>query len=354
MTDLRVLVLWARRADYVVGCLDALARRKGRSVLGVFAGVDELAPYRPDAAIRDARIEIVDPVPDVQVIRRLVSAFQPDVTVACGWHIPAYRKVMSELRGGSVRLLYFDTQWLNTRRQRVLRHVAQEVVPRISDGMFLPGTAQEHFSAKAGLSDMPIFRGALVGDTALFHDRQETRDPAFIFAGRLVEAKGVDRLAEAYRAYRSKADDRCVWGLRVAGVGPLARAFDGIDGVEMLGFLQPDELALAFNRSQVFVLPSRFEPWGVAVHEAMSCGLPALLSSAVGAGADLLTNGGGWQLAEADVTSLAEKLREISSLEHDELVVTRKEALAAAAGISHEAWCDTIERAHAELAGKVS
>ncbi|MHB2020393.1 MAG: glycosyltransferase [Candidatus Xenobia bacterium] len=43
--------------------------------------------------------------------------------------------------------------------------------------------------------------------------------------------------------------------------------------------------------ADALVVPSRFEPWGLVINEAMVCGLPVLATDVVGAVPDLVTDG---------------------------------------------------------------
>jgi glycosyltransferase involved in cell wall biosynthesis len=46
-----------------------------------------------------------------------------------------------------------------------------------------------------------------------------------------------------------------------------------------------------YTASDLLVLPSEFEPWGLVVNEAMVCGVPAVVSDQVGARLDLIAPG---------------------------------------------------------------
>lgn len=49
-----------------------------------------------------------------------------------------------------------------------------------------------------------------------------------------------------------------------------------------------DDLLKVYQQNNVLILPSTYEPWGLVVNEAMSAGLPVLVSSEVGAHYDLV------------------------------------------------------------------
>lgn len=83
-----------------------------------------------------------------------------------------------------------------------------------------------------------------------------------------------------------------------AGEGPMraeleARANElGLaERVHFLGFKNQSQLPAVYCASDLLVLPSEYEPFGVVVNEAMLCGCAAVVSDRVGAGRDLISIG---------------------------------------------------------------
>ncbi len=61
-----------------------------------------------------------------------------------------------------------------------------------------------------------------------------------------------------------------------------------------------------FARADVFILPSRYDGWGVVVNQAIGAGLPVICSDAVGAGYDLVEpEVNGLRFPAGDVAALA-------------------------------------------------
>ena len=83
----------------------------------------------------------------------------------------------------------------------------------------------------------------------------------------------------------------------VAGAGPLEREMSAaarIAGVpiHMLGFCNQSVMPQAYSAADVLVLPSDGrETWGLVANEALACGLPIILSDAVGSAPDLAGDG---------------------------------------------------------------
>jgi len=75
---------------------------------------------------------------------------------------------------------------------------------------------------------------------------------------------------------------------------PTLRDAARAEGVPALfhGFVNQSEMPAVYAASDVMVLPSDgLETWGLAVNEAMACGVPAVVSDAVGCGPDLVEQG---------------------------------------------------------------
>ena len=62
-----------------------------------------------------------------------------------------------------------------------------------------------------------------------------------------------------------------LWDSRV--IHPLIKHF---------GFVQPENLKDIIQDTGIYVLPSKYEPWGVSLHEMVSSGMPVLISENIG------------------------------------------------------------------------
>jgi glycosyltransferase involved in cell wall biosynthesis len=82
------------------------------------------------------------------------------------------------------------------------------------------------------------------------------------------------------------------------------------DKVQFLGFLNQSQLPSLYKSSDLMVIPSHYEPFGLVVNEAMLCGCPVIASDRVGAVRDLITPGEtGFVYRARDVEALANTMR---------------------------------------------
>lgn len=136
-----------------------------------------------------------------------------------------------------------------------------------------------------------------------------------LFSGRLARVKRVDLLIGVFAGL---AGERLEWDLLIAGDGPLAselrRSAQRLGPrVIWTGFLEQDELKLAYQAADVLVLPSDREPWAVVVQEAMAAGLAVVASDVVGAAHELVADGAAGRIfAAGNVESLRRALLDVT------------------------------------------
>jgi glycosyltransferase involved in cell wall biosynthesis len=166
----------------------------------------------------------------------------------------------------------------------------------------------------------------------------------FLFLSRLTEKKGLDLLLPAMARIRATRPGVM---LVIAGGGApdlvdslrsLARASGVEDCVVWTGFLQGQEKTEAMAGSDVFVLPSYSENFGVAVVEAMSLKLPVIVTDQVGIHQEVAAHQAGL-VARCEVQSLASVLGQLADDPAGRAEMGRRGAALARTEYSLEAVC---------------
>jgi len=86
----------------------------------------------------------------------------------------------------------------------------------------------------------------------------------------------------------------------------------GASNVRLLGFRNQTELPRYFELCSVFILPSRHEPWGLVVNEAMNAARAVIVSNEVGCHPDLVHNTiNGFVYPAGNIDALATALRTV-------------------------------------------
>src|ERR1022692_28281 len=122
------------------------------------------------------------------------------------------------------------------------------------------------------------------------------------------------RPLDLLRAFAKLNSPECF--LIYAGDGPLneelkreAVKLGVAERVRFLGFMNQSQLPSTYRASNLFVLPSEYDAFGVVVNEAMLCGCAVAVSDRVGAGPDLVRPENGFVFPCGDVDALVQVLR---------------------------------------------
>jgi glycosyltransferase involved in cell wall biosynthesis len=119
------------------------------------------------------------------------------------------------------------------------------------------------------------------------------------FMGRLHPVKGCDLLIEAFAKVLAKDPD---WHLVMAGpdevglqskLSSLAEQLKVADRITWAGMIRGDVKWGAFRASEIFVLPSHQENFGMVVAEALACRVPVLISDKVNIWREIERDGAG-------------------------------------------------------------
>jgi glycosyltransferase involved in cell wall biosynthesis len=138
-----------------------------------------------------------------------------------------------------------------------------------------------------------------------------------LFSGRLIGIKRPDLLLKAFISIAAEKPD---WHLVFAGGGPLGRDLTEQvlpalrERVHFTGFIEESKtLAALYRASDVLVLPSNYEPWGVVITEAAAAGLAIVCTSVVGAAAELVRDRVNGRLIPPEhLSALVNALREVT------------------------------------------
>lgn len=164
------------------------------------------------------------------------------------YHLP-FRRWMKRLAGtGRYRHVIVQSDAMGREFQSLLPHATVRRIP--------PGIDDDAFLESAGPGEYALFLGRL--------------DP---------DHKGIDLLMEAWRRVCLAAKVPLV----IAGEGPARTELEGMIArenagglIRLIGRVEGRAKEEAIRRSRIFVMPSRYETFGISVLEAMAAGKPAV------------------------------------------------------------------------------
>ena len=107
----------------------------------------------------------------------------------------------------------------------------------------------------------------------------------FLTSAALIKRKGIDLVIEAFNLLSIEETSNLEYW--IIGEGPelsnLKKIIKPHIKVIFFGFIQPENLNYYFNKADYFILTSRYDGWAVVINEALSVGLPIIVSNNCGA-----------------------------------------------------------------------
>ena len=223
------------------------------------------------------------------------------------------------LHGGDI---YDPTKRLSPHRHFLLRWVVRLVLrcaTRVVSNSSLVRQKAESFYRVYGIEVVPLGMPQIDCDASSRRALGLDEHDIFIVSvGRLIPRKGFAYLLKALACISDKRVK-----LLLIGNGPQRKALEGLsrslgiaDRVHFLGTVFGDKKYQYLLNSDIFVLPSVYEPFGMVLLEAMQCGLP-IVATNVGGHVDFLQEAKtGYFVAPCDEKALAEKITLLISQPH--------------------------------------
>ena len=355
---MKVLYLYTEVMGYNIPIFECLVQRYGATVDIVHGNPKKNTPYIPTASEQNIRFHARESfTPDT--LRDFVAVLKPNLVYTSGWQDKGYRPALKLLKASGIPVVMgLDSQWTNSLRQQVGARLMKYVFKkRYFNYAWVPGPLQYECAARLGFETAQILPNLLTGNTKVFgkaatalqDEKVKAYPKRFLYVGRLTESKGIDLLIDAFRIYRAtyKGD----WSLTCVGNGQLEALLRHEPGIEALPFANQEVLSELAGQSGALILPSRYEPWGVVVHEFAAAGLPMVLSDKVGAKLQFLVDGlNGYSFASGSTERLAQAMHKLSTKTDAELIemgkVSARLAVAQSPDITTASFMSVLEGQH--------
>lgn len=233
-----------------------------------------------------------------------------DAVLVNGWNYKAAWQAIWASKQLGLPVLTRGDSHLHTPRSHLKNRIKEIFYPqmlRTFDAFLEVGQWSREYYLHYGAPRERVFHVPHVIDEATFRPGTEISQAArdairkewnlssdtvvFLFAGKFIALKNPMAFLRSIQA--AAGAERNIAALMV-GDGPLRQEcqdFASTTGLPVVfaGFVNQSKLVNAFVAADVLVLPSEHETWGMVVNEAMSCGLPCIVSDRVGCGPDLVT-----------------------------------------------------------------
>lgn len=201
------------------------------------------------------------------------------------------------------------------------RWIERQYIASVDGFVFNSCTTRDEVSAMLGCTPAKSVVAHPAGDrfnpqidSAMICNR--AREPGalrIVFVGNLISRKGLHVLIDALARLPAE-----MWQLVIVGNPKVDAHYvqkiraRNLENVQWAGALQDDALANVLAQSQLLVVPSEYEGYGIVYLEAMSFGLPAIATTA-GAAREIITDSvNGFLIAPNDVATLAARIEQLA------------------------------------------
>jgi glycosyltransferase involved in cell wall biosynthesis len=302
-------MVYLEPAPYIVGLVDAVRSIWEGTIDVVFAHDGLTQPWGYELQERRERVLCSGPINALANIRHILANNNYSLIHLAGWGDPVLLGTL--LLGSWLQVpVTVETDTPLPHNLPIWKRLTKEVLYRPMfrlPAVFLPGgSRQAKYLRRYGVEEERIEIARMTVDVSKILSYSRSMQAAskvkalrrhgipedhvkILFLGRLEPHKGLFDLVKAFKGLKQQIGSV---SLLIAGEGSLAKWAEQRASSEAsiyyLGRLSGERVWEAYAISDIFVLPSHFEPWGLVVNEAMASGLPVVVTDRVGCIDDLV------------------------------------------------------------------
>lgn len=322
---MKILYLYAEIMGYQIPVLKQYVDEYNAEVDVVHWDHKKLTPYTPpniSGINYYKRSEY-----NLERLMDLATESKPDIVYVSGWMDKDYMSVCKFLKNRGVLIVAgSDTQWKGTLKQKLASFLFRFTYIKSFNYIWVAGAYQYEYAVRLGFKKNEIIFNSLSANSELFDkaipfllEKRKKYPQQFLYVGNFREIKGTDILLRAFRIYKEVYNGN--WGLTCVGNGIYEETLKSEKGISVKSFSNQQDLVKITKNMGVFILPSRFDQWGLVVHEFAAAGMPMILSENVGAiSTFFIDNFNGLRYHDNSAEELALTMHKISNKNTEELI----------------------------------
>ena len=282
----------------------------------------------------------------LQALLKAFNQFRPTVLNITGYFDYAQVLLMVYARTRGVKVVLSSESSTMDHNRSGVKEIIKSWIVNQADAFFCFGKSSADYLTTLGVkqSSIAVRHAAVIDEDIIKANFQKEKllqadafaaktHRQFIYVGRLAQEKNLDMLVRAFKKIQENNPEN-IWTLLFVGDGPSRANLELLSGdllsnksIKFAGgfpwYKVPEWLA----KSDVLILPSKSEPWGLVVNEAMVCGMPVIVSEKCGCAEDLVINKVNGFTFDPESQSDLEQLLEVFIKSPDKVSVMGKESL---------------------------
>ncbi|NIJ53722.1 glycosyltransferase family 4 protein [Dyadobacter arcticus] len=239
---------------------------------------------------------------------KIFKSYNPTVLNITGYFDMAQIALLFYAKAKGVKVVISSESSPGDHERSGFREFVKKCMISPANGFFCFGKSSANYIEKLGINPSRILvRNAAVVDEETIRSRFEMAKEVieapeniarqFIYVGRLAPEKNLELMIRAFKGMLKNSVTDPGWNLLLVGNGPARLELEklgadlGLKGrVIFAGGFPWYQIPEWLAKSDVLILPSKSEPWGLVVNEAMICGMPVIVSQKCGCVDDLVKN----------------------------------------------------------------
>jgi glycosyltransferase involved in cell wall biosynthesis len=260
-----------------------------------------------------------------------------DAVIIFGWRdftyclglVAAYLSRLPWIMGGAgISLFEDDARGL----KKLLKKLILGTIFRRTGAFLVRGRSHELSYERYGVTPGRFFFMPMAVDNEFFSIHSDRAKPhratiraryqipsdavLLLFAGKLLPGKRPQDILAVLARLQAVVPQLCAAFVGEGELRPFLEAEMrrlGLNNAFLLGFKNLSEMPEMYAMSDVLVMPSNHEAWGLVTNEAMATGLPVVVSNRVGASMEIIRDGdNGFVYPVGDIDSLARIVRRVA------------------------------------------
>ncbi|HAG69382.1 MAG TPA: hypothetical protein DCL38_05355 [Lachnospiraceae bacterium] len=228
-------------------------------------------------------------------IGKELSAIDPDVVVSSEYNYTSILAGSWCRANGVPYISWSDGTRFSERSIGLLQKLSRKYIIKGSRAFIASSTRTKENQIYLGADEGRIHISELAVDISRYEGsgKEYREDGPLLFVGSLIKRKGLDLLLDALSLIKDRS-----FKLEVVGKGPdeeelkaLCRELKLEDRVTFRGFVDEAALTELYEKSSLFILPTREDCFGLVTLEAMCCALPVITSKYADGSYDLVEDG---------------------------------------------------------------
>lgn len=239
-----------------------------------------------------------------------IKHYNADAILVFGWNYESHFSVLRYFKGKIPVYFRGDSTLLDKSSflKSAIRTMILKFIYRYVDFAFYVGESNKYYFLKYGLKENNLIYTPHSVDNHRFNFISETQkeelkrlktelnikenEKVILFCGKFINKKNAEFLIECFLSTNFN-DVHLV----LVGNGELENKLKNLSNnepnIHFLSFQNQSKMPIIYRLGNVFCLPSKGpgETWGLAVNEAMACGLVSLVSNKCGCATDLIIDG---------------------------------------------------------------